>query len=109
MRNQRLNASQDNPPARIWQIWAGLHRAPDHRVGELPGRRMSSLREATVKACGVAVAMVQGHSWVPIPPIDHMVNVGTRPPIPDQGSGSRPGVGGKVRRRLVPAAGGGGP
>lgn len=70
---------------------------------------MSSLREATVKACGVAVAMVQGHSWVPIPPIDHMVNVGTRPPIPDQGSGSRPGVGGKVRRRLMLVVEGGGP
>ena len=35
--------------------------------GELAGRRMSSVREAMVKACGVAMAMVQGHSWVPIP------------------------------------------
>ena len=36
-------------------------------VGELPVRRMSSAREAMVKACGVAMAMVQGHSWVPVP------------------------------------------
>jgi hypothetical protein len=28
---------------------------------------MSSVREAMVKACGVAMAMVQGHSWMPIP------------------------------------------
>lgn len=109
MRNQRLNAPQEHPPARIWQIWAGLHRAPDHRVGELPRRRMSSLWEATVKACGVAVAMVQGHSWVPIPPIDRMVNVGTRPPIPARGLGSQPGMGGKVRRRLMSVVEGGGP
>jgi hypothetical protein len=28
---------------------------------------MSSVREAMVKACGVVMAMVQGHSWMPIP------------------------------------------
>lgn len=35
--------------------------------GELAGRRMSSVREAMVKACGVAMAMVQGHSWITRP------------------------------------------
>src|SRR5947199_4177544 len=28
VRNQRSNASQENPPARIWQMWAGQQRAP---------------------------------------------------------------------------------
>lgn len=35
--------------------------------GELVDRRMSSVWEAMVKVCGVAMAMVQGHSWVPVP------------------------------------------
>lgn len=37
------------------------------RGGELPVRRMSSGREAMVKVCGVVMARVQGHSWVPVP------------------------------------------
>jgi hypothetical protein len=36
-------------------------------VGELYGWVKSLVGEATVKVCGVVVAMVQGHSWVPIP------------------------------------------
>jgi hypothetical protein len=35
-----------------------------------------------VKACGVVVAMVQGHNWVPIPSNGSRVNVGTTPAIP---------------------------
>lgn len=50
--------------------------------GELLGRRMSSAREATAKARGVAVAMVQEHNRVPIPSTEHEVNVGTLPPVP---------------------------
>jgi hypothetical protein len=34
-------------------------------------------REAVVKVCGVAAAMLQGHSWVPIPSNGRKVNVGT--------------------------------
>ena len=30
-----------------------------------------------MKACGVVVAMVQGHSWVPIPSKGSRMNVGT--------------------------------
>ena len=41
-RNQRLNASQENPPARTWQIWAGQQRASAPRRGELLGRLASS-------------------------------------------------------------------
>lgn len=33
--------------------------------------------EATLKACGVGVAMLPGQSWVPPWPSDRMVNVGT--------------------------------
>ena len=40
-RNQRLNASQERPPARTWQIWAGQQRASAPRRGELLGRLMS--------------------------------------------------------------------
>ena len=39
--------------------------------------------EATVKVCGVAVAMVQGHNWVPIPSKGSKVNVGTVPVPPE--------------------------
>lgn len=35
-----------------------------------------------MKACGVVVAMVQGHNWVPIPSKGLKVNVGTNPAIP---------------------------
>ena len=34
-------------------------------------------REATVKACGVAVARMLGHNWVPIPSKGSGTNVGT--------------------------------
>ena len=39
-------------------------------------------REATVNACGVAVAMPQGHSWAPTPSNGSRVNVGTIPAVP---------------------------
>jgi hypothetical protein len=39
-------------------------------------------REATVKVCGVAVAMLQGHSWTPNPTSGSRVNVGTIPAAP---------------------------
>jgi hypothetical protein len=61
---------------------------------------MSLAREATVKACGVAVAMPQGHSWAPNPSNGHRVNVGTVLAVPP----CRPAgaAGGKARRRLMP-------
>jgi len=80
VRNQCLNAPQAHPPARnladmgwvaprthrLWWPAIGLSGSWS-AGGELLGRRMSSPREAMVKACGVAMAMVQGHSWVPVP------------------------------------------
>jgi hypothetical protein len=64
-------------------------------------------REATAKCCGVAVAMLQGHSWAPIPSNGPGVNVGTIPAVPPR----RPArvVGGKVRCRLMLSGWGGGP
>jgi hypothetical protein len=41
-------------------------RAPVVR-GELLGRSTSPDEEATGKACGVPVAMLQGQSWAPTP------------------------------------------
>ncbi len=64
-------------------------------------------REATVKVCGVAVAMLQGHSWAPTPSNGSGVNVGTIPAVPDPGSSQLSG--GKARRRLMLSGWGGGP
>ncbi len=44
--------------------WAAV-RTRTFTGGELLGRLMSLAKEATVKACGVAVAKPQGHSWAP--------------------------------------------
>jgi hypothetical protein len=60
-----------------------------------------------VNGCGVAVAMLQGHSWAPIPSNGLRVNVGTIPMVPDPASSQL--VGGKVRRRLMLSGWGGGP
>jgi hypothetical protein len=57
-------------------------------------------REATVKDCGVVVAMLQGHSWAPNPVERFKVNVGTVPVVPSPAS--RMLAGGKACRRLMP-------
>ena len=43
-------------------------------------------REATVNACGVVVAKLQGHSWTPTPSNDSTVNVGTISMVPSSAS-----------------------
>jgi hypothetical protein len=60
-----------------------------------------------VKVCGVAVAMLQGHSWAPTPSNGWRVNVGTTSLAPSR----RPArvADGKARRRLMPAGWDGGP
>jgi hypothetical protein len=60
-----------------------------------------------VKACGGALAMLQGHSWAPIPSNGYMVNVGTTLAVPFPASGQL--VGGKARRRLMLSGWDGGP
>ena len=60
-----------------------------------------------MKDCGVAVAMLQGHSWAPTPLKGSRVNVGTIPVAPAPTSSQL--AGGKVRRRLKPSGWDGGP
>lgn len=64
-------------------------------------------REAVVKACGVAVAMLLGYSWVPTLSIGSAVNVGTIPAVP--GPRRRLRCGGKARHRPMLPGWGGGP
>ena len=109
MRNQRLNASQESQ-----QLESGgsglrsnayLHDGDVVRGTSGPGHVAG--REATVNACGVAVAMLQGHSWAPTPLNGWRMNVGTIPTVPSPASSQL--VGGKVRRRLMLSGWGGGP
>ena len=109
MRNQRLNAPQETH--QLEPGGSGLESsAYAHDVIVVWGTSGSGHvadREATVNGCGVAVAMLQGHSWAPIPSNGLRVNVGTIPTVPP----CRPvrAAGGKVRRRLMLSGWGGGP
>ena len=60
------------------------------RAGNSPGWVKSLVGEATVKVCGVVVAMVQGHSWVPIPSKGSRMNVGTVSALPNRRRRQRP-------------------
>ena len=60
-----------------------------------------------MKACGVAVARLQGHSWAPTLSMGSRVNVGTTLAVPFPASDLL--VGGKVRRRPMSPRWGGGP
>jgi len=66
VRNQRCKAPQES--GQLKPGGYGLDCGAYLSVvagGELLGRFGDAGREATVKACGVAVAMPQGHSWAP--------------------------------------------
>ena len=60
-----------------------------------------------MKVCGVAVAMLQGHSWAPTLSNGWEVNVGTILPVPHWPASSWSE--GEVRCRLRPVGWGGGP
>ena len=60
-----------------------------------------------MKVCGVAVAMLQGHSWTPTLSNGWKVNVGTILLVPLPASVLL--VGGKACCRLMPVGWGGGP
>ena len=60
-----------------------------------------------MKACGVVVAKLQGHSWAPTPSSGSRVNVGTTSVAPSPTSSQL--AGGKARRRLMPPGWDGGP
>ena len=78
--------------------WVAVRTRRRWRCGELLGRVDVAGREATVKVCGVAVAMLQGQSWAPPPSNGSAVNVGTIPAVPSPAgqpgwSAGRPVVG----------------
>ncbi len=108
MRNQRLNAPQEIlqlEPGRSGLV-SSAHLHGD-AVRGTPWLGDVAGREATVNACGVAVAMLQGHSWAPTPSNGSTVNVGTIPAVPSPVGSLL--VGGKARRRLMLPGWGGGP
>ncbi len=110
MRNQCLNASQA-----IHQLESGrcglesnAHLRNNDVVRGTPWSVKSVDWEATPNACGVGVAMLQGHSWAPTLSNGSRVNVGTIPTAPTSTSGLLAGDG-KARCRLMPSGWGGGP
>ena len=108
MRNQRLNAPQGMSQLKPGGsgLVSNAHPRGDAVRGTLGPVDVAG-REATVNACGVAVAMLQGHSWAPTPSNGSTVNVGTIPAVPSPASSLL--VGGKARRRLMLPGWGGGP
>ena len=108
VRNQRLNASQEQTTSsNLADLGWVAARTRTATVGGTPWSVDVAGREATVKACGVAVARLQGHSWAPTPSNGSRVNVGTIPAVPSPASSLL--VGGKARRRPMPSGWGGGP
>lgn len=103
--NQRMNASQgQTTSSNLTDVgWVAVRTRAS---GELVDRLMSPVGEATVKACGVAVAKPQGHSWAPHLSNGSGVNVGTIAMVPLRHVASV--AGGKVCRRLMPPRWGGG-
>jgi hypothetical protein len=108
VRNQRLNAPQVTQQLEPGGsgLQSNAHPHGEAVWGTLWSGHVAD-REATVKNCGVAVAMLQGHSWAPTPSNGWRVNVGTIPSVPLPASSQL--VGGKARCRLMLAGWGGGP
>ena len=77
-RNQRCTSLKGSP-APIWWIWAGCGAHPSGfgSAGNFWAGMWMSVWEATVKCCGVAVAMPQGQSWAPPSSSESSVNTGT--------------------------------
>lgn len=85
-------------------MWAGVQRATALGVGgRLCGRLRAPFVEATVKVCGVAVAMLSGYQLGAMLVDRRAVNMGTvrgRPLLWPAGSGW-----GQARRRLAATGG----
>ena len=65
-RGTSVSTSLKGSPAPIWWIWAGCGAHPLRPLVEMGNLRVGMwmlAREATVKCCGVVVAMPQGQSW----------------------------------------------
>ena len=111
--NQRLNAPQDETTSsNLADVgWVATRTRTTTTVslscwGTLGSGDVAG-REATLKACGVGVARLQGHSWAPTPSKGSRVNVGTIPAVPSPASSLL--VGGKTCRRSMLAGWDGGP
>ena len=108
MRNQCLNAPQETHQLNSGGYGLESNAHPrDSVVWGTPWLGDVAGREVMVKVCGVAVTMLQGHSWAPIPLNGLRMNVGTIPVVPPSRAASA--IGGNVRRRLMLSGWGGGP
>jgi hypothetical protein len=65
VRNQRSNTSQTSLQLEPGGSGLGGNAHPLQLGGELLGWKEIFTSEATLNACGVGVAMLQGHSWAP--------------------------------------------
>ena len=107
MRNQRLKAPQESHQLQPGGCGLGRRAHPNlFWVRGTLGLVDVAGPEAMRKACGVLMAMRQGHSWAPPLINGYAVNVGTVPAAPHPPVGL---VGGKVRRQLMLSGRGGGP
>jgi hypothetical protein len=82
-RNQRLKPRKRSTGSNLADMGRDAVRDRRREAGSTPDPVGFAGREATVKACGVTVAMLPGQSWVPSLSTGHEVNVGTsriRPP-----------------------------
>lgn len=107
VRNQRFKAPKVTHQLQSGRYGLGSSACSRFGARITPWPVRSADREATVKACGVAVAMLQEHSWVPTPSNGMRVNVGTIPAAPVPNCFMQ--LAGKARRWLMPSEGGGGP
>ena len=108
MRNQRLNAPQEIQQLKPDRSGLCSDAHPHDFVrGTLWSGDVAD-REVIVNAYGVAMTMLQGHSWTPTLSSGWRMNVGTILLVPDC-AGGQPARFGKARCWLVPAGWDGGP
>jgi hypothetical protein len=104
VRNQRQKAPQESHQLQPDGFGLGCRAHLNLQVRGTPGLVDIAGSEAMTNACGVLVAMRQGHSWAPHSINGHAVNVGTVPTAPPPML-----LGGKARRQLMLSGWGGGP
>jgi hypothetical protein len=107
VRNQRLNAPQESHRLEPGGSGPGSSAHPHENVRRTPQSGDVADLEATVKVCGVVVAMLQGHSWTPTPSSGSRVNVGTIVETPSPADSQS--VDGKARRQPTSLRRDGGP
>jgi len=109
VRNQRQKAPQETLQLKPGRSGLGSSAHPHRTARRTPRPVDVAGLEATVNACGVTVAMLQGHSWTPNPSSGSRVNVGTIPTVPVPAGKLHLPLGGKARRRPMPSGWDGGP